>query len=187
MRHFYYDLILSKVPTAIPDLDFGIFTHGVTGNLDLVWFPTTTIPKSQQLTLADFTTAEKNAAELLNSKNGKIESLKQACVDQIYAGFDSSALGTLHHYPALDKDQSNLQESVLASTLPGVPAGWTTPFWCQDKASGAWAFTNHTAAQIQQVGLDAKTSISNALIKNATLAAQVNNCTTIAQVSAIVW
>jgi hypothetical protein len=116
----------------------------------------------------------------------KISDLSAACAAQIYAGFTSYALGAPHTYPAKDKDQANLSGSVVSSLLPGLPAGWTTPFWCED-GSGAWAFSAHTAAQIQQVGTDGKTTIVTALEKNATLAAQVMAATTVAAAQAVVW
>ena len=45
----------------------------------------------------------------------------------------------------------------------------------------------HTAAQIQQVGSDAKSAIVAALEKNASLAAQVMAAADVAAVQAIVW
>jgi hypothetical protein len=125
---------------------------------------------------------------LANLKAAQIATLSAACQAQIYAGFTSSALGTVHTYPAKDKDQVNLSGSVVASLLPGLPPTWKTPFWCAD-STGTWAFTDHTAAQIQQVGSDAKVAILDALIKNATLAAQVMDpaTNTAAKVAAIVW
>ena len=119
-------------------------------------------------------------------KSAKIAELSAACQAAIFAGFSSAALGTAHHYPATDRDQSNLAASVLASILPGIAGGWTTSFWCAD-SSGNWAHTQHTAAQIQQVGTAALTAISGNIIKNTTLAAQVNACSTVACVAAIIW
>jgi hypothetical protein len=118
-------------------------------------------------------------------KADKLAELSAACANQIYAGFASSALGTEHIYPALDKDQANLAASVLSSLVPGLPADWTTRFWCKDYA-GAWAFRPHTAAQIQRAGLDGKAAIETALQKNATLAAQVQNANE-AGLGAITW
>jgi hypothetical protein len=63
---------------------------------------------------------------------------------------------------------------------------WTTEFWCAD-SSGTWAWTEHTAAQIIQVGRDLKAAILALQAKNATLAAKVMACTTIAAVQAITW
>lgn len=116
----------------------------------------------------------------------KIAELSTACANQIYSGFASSALGMTHDYPALDKDQANLAASVLASLVPGLPADWTTRFWCKD-AAGVWEFRPHTVAQIQRAGLDGKAAIEAALQKNAVLAAQVTAAADEAAVGAITW
>lgn len=123
---------------------------------------------------------------LAQAKESQISLLSSDCSTQIYAGFQSSALGAAYTYPANDKDQANLSASVLASLLPGLPANWTTPFPCQD-GSGTWAHVQHTAAQIQQVGSDAKAAIVAAIMKNATLAQQVSEAISVAAVQAIVW
>lgn len=127
------------------------------------------------------------AAQLLSSaQTDKLSALSTACASSIYAGFISNALGAAYSYPAKDKDQSNLVASVTASLVPGLPAGWTTDFWCADLA-GAWALRPHTAAQIQKVGLDGKAAIGAAIQKNAALGQQVMAATTVAAVQAIVW
>ena len=119
-------------------------------------------------------------------KSRKYASLSESCHAQIVGGFTSSALGAAYSYPAKPLDQSNLTGSVLASILPGNAATWTTPFWCAD-STGAWAFRTHSAAQIQQVGNDAKAALLTALNKNQTLGGQVSAATTIAAVNAVVW
>jgi hypothetical protein len=63
---------------------------------------------------------------------------------------------------------------------------WTTEFWCED-ATGKWAWTEHTAAQIIQVGRDLKAQVLALQAKCATLAAKVAACTTVADVEAVVW
>lgn len=108
------------------------------------------------------------------------------CKSTILAGFESSALGAGHHYPAKTTDQQNLASSVLASLLPGLPADWTTPFWCADSA-GEWEFRPHTTAQIQQVGQDAKAAILWAMGKNELLQAAIAAATTIEELEAITW
>ena len=123
---------------------------------------------------------------LEQAQAAQIAILQSACQAQIYAGFTSTALGTAHTYPAKDRDQANLSGSVIDSILPNKPTGWTTPFWCQD-STGTWALAPHTAAQIQQVGLDAKAAIVAAVTKNASLSAQVMAATTVAAVQAVVW
>lgn len=119
-------------------------------------------------------------------KQAKIAELAAACRAQIEAGFDSAALGTMHHYPAGQQDQANLTASVTASLVPNLPTGWTTAFWCAD-SSGVWSYAEHTASQIQQAGLDGKAAITAALQKNAQLRAQVESATTLTEVAAVVW
>lgn len=126
------------------------------------------------------------AEELDAVRKQQILLLSQACQAQIYAGFMSSALGADHQYPALALDQQNLTASVLDSTLPGLPEGWQTPFWCAD-AAGVWDFRLHTAAQIQQVGRDGKRRILACLAHNEALAGQVTDAGNPAAVQAIVW
>ncbi len=123
---------------------------------------------------------------LATAQAAQAQVLDQACAAAIVSGFTSSALGSAYTYPSGTLDQQNLTASVLASMLPGVAAGWTTPFWCAN-GEGVWAWTNHTAAQIQQVGTDAKTAILALQSQNATLQAQVAAATTVDAVAAITW
>jgi hypothetical protein len=75
---------------------------------------------------------------------------------------------------------------VTASLIPGLAPDWTTPFWAMDSA-GTWAYREHTAAQIQQVGQDGKAQIAAALLLNSELEAQVNAAMDAATVNAIHW
>ncbi len=124
--------------------------------------------------------------QLAVAQQAQMDVLDAACKEAVYAGFSSSALGTAHTYPALDTDQQNLSASVLASLMPSVGSGWTTPFWCCDSA-GTWSYAEHTAAQIQQVGQDGKAAILAAITKKAQLAAQVNAAASVEAVQSIVW
>ena len=125
----------------------------------------------------------------------KVADLSAACRAQIISGYDSAALGAPHHYPAQEHDQVNMVASVTASLVPSLPVDWVAPFWCRD-AVGAWAFRPHTAAQIQQAGIDGKTAITAALERNAMLAAQVQaiaadagmvDADKIAAINSIMW
>lgn len=112
-------------------------------------------------------------SEALNTKRKDVSSaLTKACRQQIFSGFESSALGAAHTYPSKETDQANLQASVLASLFPGLPVDWTTPFWCCD-AAGLWSLKPHTVAQIQQVGLDGKAAILSCIQRNEQLQQQV--------------
>jgi hypothetical protein len=131
------------------------------------------------------------AETLADVQRSQLALLSAKCQETIYAGFTSSALGTPYTYPAKDRDQNNLNASVTASLLPGLLVSWTTPFPCMD-ANGVWAHRMHTAAQIQQVGLDAKAAIVTCVLKNQSLAQQVMvvidiSAAGIAQVKGIVW
>jgi len=125
---------------------------------------------------------------LATAQQSQAQTITNACANAITSGFTSSALGATYTYPSKPTDQQNLAASVLASILPGIAANWTTPFWCAD-ASGNWAWVNHTAAQIQQVGSDSKTAILNYQAQNAQLQEQIvaATTTTVEMVAAIVW
>jgi hypothetical protein len=95
----------------------------------------------------------------------------------------------VYTYPSKLLDQQNLAASVLASVMPNLPTGWTTPFWCMD-SKGVWTMQPHTAAQIQQVGMDGKAAILAAQAKLSTLSAQVMALpatTTQAELAAVIW
>ncbi|MFC3338149.1 hypothetical protein [Paracandidimonas soli] len=117
--------------------------------------------------------------------NDKVTELSIACQARIYAGFESSALGQEHHYPAMDKDQQNLTASVLDSTVPGLPEGWATPFWCE--IGGEWAFRLHTAEQIQAVGRAGKAVILACMAQNSVLANAARNAKNKAVLADISW
>ena len=124
--------------------------------------------------------------QLISAKNNKLTELSQACRADILAGFDSDALGTVHHYPASQQDQLNLTASFVASLDPALPVGWTTPFWCKD-STGTWSLVAHTASQIQKAGRDGKAYIAAAITKNATLQDQTKAASTLEEIQAIIW
>lgn len=123
---------------------------------------------------------------LAQVKANKVASLASSCATAITSGVTSSALGSSYTYGSSMTDQANLSANVLSSVLPNLPAGWTTMQMCAD-STGLWAYRAHTAAQIQQVGVDAKSAILALLVKKATLEAQVNAATDAATVNAIIW
>lgn len=118
-------------------------------------------------------------------RTAKVEAMSAACGAAIVAGFKSSALGAQHTYPAKLTDQANLTGSILDSLIPGLPAGWTTPFWCAD-TDGVWEYRPHTATQIQQAGRDGKAAILACMAKNEALVAQIM-ASTIAEIDQIHW
>lgn len=110
--------------------------------------------------------------QLAAVKAAKSAELAGACQAEIYAGFDSAALGEVHHYPAGQTDQLNLNACVTQSYFPGNSADWTIGFWCAD-AAGVWEKRPHTAQQIQQAGNDGVNTIQAALNKNDSLQRQL--------------
>lgn len=108
------------------------------------------------------------------------------CQKAIVNGFKSNALGAAYHYPSKVLDQQNLAASVLASYDPENSSNWLTPFWCADEA-GEWEFRPHTAAQIRQVGRDAKSAVLGFQFHNEQLQAQIAAATTHEEIEAIVW
>ena len=112
--------------------------------------------------------------------------LSATCQATIFAGLQSSALGSVHTYPCKPLDQSNMSASVLNSFYPNLPAGWTTPVWCMD-TSNVWTYAPHTVTQMQQAGSDVKAAIVANLTKNDSLQKQVAAATTITQVQAVIW
>lgn len=115
----------------------------------------------------------------------KSVSLDADCKQAIVSGFYSSALGIEHFYPSKETDQANLNASVTSSFYPNLPEDWTTPFWCS--IDNDWQYVEHTASQIQQVGLDGKTAILGHLSKNQTLQNQLQQAETLEEVEAIQW
>ena len=112
---------------------------------------------------------------LNETKTTQIQLISQACQQAIIAGFESTALGSPYFYPSGLIDQQNLAANVLSSLMPSNPPGWYTLQLCGTVATPAiWGYIPHTSSQIQQVGIDAKAAIMANLVKNATLAAQIN-------------
>ena len=126
---------------------------------------------------------EKTLEELKAEKSLELD---LAASGQIYLGYDSDALGVVHHYPAKDKDQTNMVASVTDSYNPANPVDWTTPFWCED-SEGVWAYRMHTATQIQKAGSDGKLAILASLGKNAYLQSLVLAAATVEDLAAITW
>lgn len=131
-------------------------------------------------------TTEAELPTLGQCRNRKAAALRAACQQAIHAGFASASLGVPHTYPAGDIDQRNMAAAVTASLLPGLPAEWTTPFWCADPV-GIWAMRDHTAAEIQRVAADGRSAVVAAQRKLVALLAQVSAATVRADLDAIEW
>lgn len=142
--------------------------------------------QTYQMWLISNTPLPATGANLQDAMTAQIAVVSAACGLAITAGFTSSATGTQYLYPSTPQDQANMSVSVLASTMPGLPAGWTTPFMCQ-AADGTWSFVTHTAAQIQKAGQDGFAAILALRERNQTLATQILACTSLSAVQAINW
>lgn len=123
---------------------------------------------------------------MINLQNFKSSQITKQCASHILDGFVSGATGVNYRYPSNDRDQVNLSGTIQKSLLPGAQSSDYYPFLCAD-ANGVWDYRLHTAAQIQQVGVDAYNAILNYRIKNATLQAQIAQATTKAELDLIVW
>ena len=132
------------------------------------------------------TLVQVQAKQLTELQIAQCAALKASCDAAIVGGYSSTALGAAHTYPSTQTDQINMLGSVSASVLPGLPATWTTVFWCAD-STGAWAMRPHTAAQIQQAGSDGKAWVTTCQVKLATLVGEVMAATTPVAVLEVVW
>jgi hypothetical protein len=128
-----------------------------------------------------------SATGLTEAKDTKITELRDACRDFIFAGFDSSALGTIHHYPLSVTDQANLQLAVSEAIINQSDAAWTTDVQALALGETEPAYKPHTAAQIMQVTVDISAGKKAALGKLADLIGQVKAATDIQTVEGIVW
>jgi hypothetical protein len=174
-----YDTTINTIiPAAAVPLDDATFQRTI-NEQDGTW---TLGADGSTVTKVLPTTAQLLAAK----KTAQAATISATCQAAIVAGFTSSALGTAHTYPSNLVDQQNLAANVLASLLPGLPAGWTTLQMCAD-SNGVWSYVSHTAAQIQQVGTDAKSTIMALLVRNATAQTNIAAATTVAAVQAVTF
>jgi len=133
-----------------------------------------------------FPVAQAKSVSLQDLKSVQIKKISQDCQDSIIAGQLSSALGAEHLYPTAPIDQQNLTANFSSSLVPGLSSNWSTPQMCRD-SDGVWAYRLHSAAQIQQVGIDVKAAIVAILLHKYALQSQINAATTIEAVKAVVW
>ena len=119
-------------------------------------------------------------------KEKQLRLVDAACAGEITAGFTSSALGEPHTYPSDQNSQANLAANVLSSMYPDFKADWNTLQLCAD-ASGAWVYRPHTAAQIQQVGLDGKEAILSCLTRMDARRKAINSAADVAAIQAVNW
>lgn len=116
----------------------------------------------------------------------QIAIIDAACDADIQSGFKSSALGAVYTYPADAVDRSNLTSACSASIFPNLPANWTVLFVCTDP-NGVRNMRAHTAAQIQQVGLDAMARYEKCIYQKTILETQINQAGTAEAAAAVNW
>lgn len=119
-------------------------------------------------------------------KVSQVAVITAACAADIVGGFTSTALGESFTYPSSPTDQANLNAAASASRQPGLGESWVTYFYCAD-AAGVWARRPHSAAEIQQVGMDGYNAIMSKLLRKDSLEVQINSLKTIAKVKAVKW
>lgn len=99
-------------------------------------------------TLIPYTPPAPTHTELLaEAKKAAVQRLKTACSTEIIGGIDHE----LYRYPTTRDDQADINGLFSRSKELGV-SGEPYKFMCAD-ANGVWARRNHTAAQIQALGL----------------------------------
>jgi len=115
--------------------------------------------------------------------------ISAACRRAIEGGVKLNVLGADYFYPTkqdgVHNDQLNLNALVTMAKLYG-DAYAPYKFWCAD-ANGVWARRDHTAAQIEAVGLAVKAHVSEQQNKYEQLLAQIVSATTVAELEAIQW
>ncbi|HEX7116253.1 MAG TPA: hypothetical protein VF193_14090 [Steroidobacter sp.] len=112
-------------------------------------------------------------------KAEKIELMQAAYASNMYAGFESDALGTPHLY-ASDPES-------LIKLLGAVICGENVDYECVDAATKVSAILTHTPAQMRQVLLDGKRLAENYKHRLNDRLQQISAASTIDEVNAIVW
>lgn len=170
-------------PNAVPMVDYDVYWDDDNQSYAFDWHSQTMVPPKQ----ADID-ALKPAMILDGAKKTRKDLMTETCKSVITGGFVSSALGAAWSYPSKEdenvKDQSNLHSAVAVST--NAPVGWTVSLWCQD-STGVWQLQPHDATQIQQVGLDFRAHLNDAIGRNADRQAAIDAALSVRDVEAIVW
>lgn len=190
----YLAIIQYLYPTAIQGTDFYLFFPQGSMTPTISYWNTTKL--GTQPTIAQLQQAWPSV-QLVQAQQAQLTLLSNNAQSAITGGFSSSALGTAHTYPSQITDQLNLHTATAASTLPGVSSTYTASLWCETPAVAAtsttaavpasWAYTSHTAAQVQTVFTALQAWVQAQQTTHAGLIAQVNAATTVAAVQAVVW
>lgn len=136
---------------------------------------------------ADMSLAIPAAILLANTQAIKILELKGACRAEIFAGFDSSALGSLHHYSLSQTDQANLQAAHSMALANQSTPGWSILIQSLALGEATASYRPHSAPQVMQVATDIVAGKEAALIKLATCITDVQAAVDEVGVNSIVW
>lgn len=127
------------------------------------------------------------SANLLDAaRQRQIAYLTARCGNEIVGGYQSDALGAAHTYPSKQIDQLNMMGSVTDALTPGLPAEWSTPFWCANDL-GEWDLRPHTATQIIAAGQAGKAHVVFCQKKLAELSQSVMSAKAVKDVEAVDW
>jgi hypothetical protein len=130
-----------------------------------------------------------NEEKLSKAKPQKSAEIKAKCSEAISSGFTSEALGKVYRYPTGETDKENVANAFL-NGLESKQSGddsWKSEQWCFDPDNETWAFQEHNADQMIQVGKDMNAFIQGIRKHYADLAVQIEDATTEAQVLAVKW
>jgi hypothetical protein len=112
-------------------------------------------------------------------KNARISEFSQRCRKRLLSGFDSSALGSAHHYDSEETDQMNLLGAVLTES--------TVYYVCTDLKTGLKTPIEHTAEQMRIVLMDGAKIKQDCLSKYHELANRIKSAQTIEAVNAVTY
>ena len=111
-------------------------------------------------------------------KTAKLVELSDRCTEEIELGFESTALGSVHHYGGKLDNQMNL--------FGGVLLGTSIPHTCTD-SEGIKTQRLHTNAQIKKALQDGGIAKIALTAKYNGLRSEVNAATNKEELAAIVW
>lgn len=165
------DYVQSRIPGARNQIDFVVADHGA-GEVIAQWRLSTPAPTASDIA------ADAPAFRIAQAKGAKLVELKLACRAAIYGGFDSSALGAVHHYEGQEQDQISL----IGAALDDADVLYT----CID-ADGVKAQRLHTAAQMKAAYRDGKAAMLNFKARLYDRLSALAQATTLDAIAAISW
>lgn len=121
----------------------------------------------------------KAGVSLEEAKLTKISELDTSCTKDILAGFEYTKDGTTYLLGFDIQDQSNLTQQIAILSVSTEPIMW--------KVKGQLVFLQFTKDEFLQMGLVAKAHKGTLMQKYFTLCSQVQACTDIVGVDAVVW